>query len=1383
MKILGYCLSFFFLFVTRVNVVWAQERFAFHNTIVYITMDNGLLHNYIDDIYKDKQGFLWISTSGGGLSRYDGYEFTHYNTNTVRIKLKSNFIRNVCEDDFGRLWIASEGGIDVLNPAMMQQVVLRDSTGLFAGLVNQPAVAVMKDANGCIWFYCGNSLYKIRFTSKGDVAEIYTLPSVPLTIPAIALKDVDKDGNIWIGLGNSVCKLYQGDNRMLKPILVAPSLKFEEGIFISVFKAKEEDVWIGTDRGLIRYNRNKEMTKRYAYEKGNEHSLSQSHVTDLAITNDKQLIVSTLKGINIYNPITDGFESVTQENTPAQSSLNSNFVNCLLVDEDIIWIGTETGGINKVIPRKLSVHNFIHAKNDPYSLSKNPVNAIYEDKNGYLWVGTVEGGFNRKTPDSNQFMHYTAESTSKLSHNSVSVITADKADRLWIGTWGNGISLFDLEHPERPAIKYISTQTYPDFSVDFIGALCYDSINNGMWIGCNPGIFFYDLSADKLITPFPNTTAGNMHGVVGSLIDRRGRLWMGCMEGVYIIDLYSRSGNLFSYKYLNYKLDNPDSHLIEKITCFCQSKDSVLWLGSNGYGLYKYLPGKDGSDSFVSFTTKQGLINNDVKGILEDEYGHLWISTNNGLSCFDPVSNRFTNYTKEDGLAGNHFYWNAYCRSRSGLLYFGELNGLVAINASRLTPKDRMEKVVLTRLWVANEEILPGDKYIDADISVAKTLHLHESDKSFSLEFSALNVEPRASAFYSYRLNGFDDQWMDVPATRRFAGYTNLPPGEYSFQVKYIPAGTTEEGNIPITELTIIVHPFFYKTTWFILLVIFLSGCIVIYLYKKRIRTLKNQQNEKITQQKQQIIEMSEKVQELTIDRLAFFTNITHEFRTPITLIIGPIERALKLSKNPQVIEQLHFVERNSKYLLSLVNQLMDFRKIESGKLEIVRTKGNLLNFVDSLILPFEVFAENRNIRIQKFYRLNAPDFLFDPDAMQKVLTNLLSNAVKFTPNGGTISLYVTSFTNKDAQKETLFLSIKDTGTGIAAEDMNKIFDRFYQSRNHVKFPIYGQSGTGIGLYLCKRIIELQEGSIQVKNNRKTGCTFCVSLPLLREEGIIPDDCDKALSPQPEQEEECVSTYFSPGKLTILVVEDNKDMCGYMHSILSEQYNILEAGNGAEALSVLSVHNVDFIISDWMMPVMDGLELSRKVKENFTISHIPFLMLTAKTAQESRIESYQAGVDEYLMKPFNEELLLTRISNILENRKRYQQQFAESMKIEALQMGEESRDEKFMRKVLKVIRENYKNPYYESSDFVEAVGVSKSLLNKKMQSIVGQSIGQFIRNYRLNIAHELISKNRITKNMNISEIAYEVGFNDPKYFTRCFTKRFHIPPSSLLAEI
>ena len=633
--------------------------------------------------------------------------------------------------------------------------------------------------------------------------------------------------------------------------------------------------------------------------------------------------------------------------------------------------------------------------------------------------------------------------------------------------------------------------------------------------------------------------------------------------------------------------------------------------------------------------------------------------------------------------------------------------------------------------------------------------------------------------------------------------------------MKYTPDGG--DGTENMAELKVTILPYFYKTTWFILLLVVLALLATWQTYQWRIRNFKRQrellhrtveertyqleqqkqllenqteelsrqnrmltlQNEKITRQKAQLSRMARKVQELTLDKIAFFTNITHEFRTPITLIIGPIERALKLSYNPQVIEQLNFVERNSKYLLSLVNQLMDFRKIESDKLNIVATKGDFVSFIHSLLTPFEVFAGERNISIKHYFHMKSSEIFFDEEAMHKVITNLLSNAIKFTPDGGSISIYIATLPAKDDKEEKLYLCVSDTGTGIQEQDTAQIFNRFYQSKKQAKYPVYGQTGTGIGLYLCKRIVAMHNGDILVRNNHTTGCSFRILLPLPKEENIndqlivennIPPAATTEKNELPKERL----------ALTILVVEDNADMRGYIRSILRDYYNVLEATNGAEALDVLNNQSVDFIISDLMMPVMDGIELSRRVKETFTISHIPFLMLTAKTSPETRLESYRTGVDEYLLKPFDETLLLTRIENILDNRRRYQRKFKTNMDVEALNIEEESGDKKFINQVMEAIKEHYKNPYFEVSDFSEAVGVSKSLLNKKLQSLIGQSAGQFIRNYRLNTARELLLKNRETKQMNIAEIAYEVGFNDPKYFARCFSKQFNMTPSELM---
>ncbi len=1401
--------------IISISPLRAQESFADRYNVTYITMNEGLPHNFIDDIYKDSRGFLWISMAGGGLSRYDGYEFINFTPSTPHCKLKSNFIRNVYEDSFQRLWIVSEGGTDIIDLSTMQPVIPYDAQGQLADLINQPATHVIQDTQKCIWLHCGKRLHRISFNDKGDVEAIRSLDVPDLFQNDVIFKDIDGDGKVWIGLNGRLCKVGVAANGELESIPVADCLTFSLDTYFSDFITKEDEIWISTSLGLYRYNKNENIVKRYEYNPNDPHSLSQNYLTSLAITNDKQLMIASLKGINIYNPIKDNFERIgDQYSNTGTSLLNSNFINCIAIEGQHIWIGTESRGLNKLSPKRLSIQNYLNDTKNPLTLSHNPVNAIYEDHDGNLWVGTVEGGLNRKEPGSDSFTHYTSENGS-LSHNSVSALTADPQGRLWVGTWGGGINLLELKNP-RHLLEVMSPESEGNFPIYFIGALAYDSINNGMWIGANEGVFFYDMEKQKILSPLANHVSENIRGSIGSIIDKDGNLWIGCLEGVYIIDLHSRANGVFQYRHLKYKLDEPESGLIEKICCFYEAADGTLWLGSNSYGIYKRVIDEQGKEHFISYTTAQGLPNNSIRSILEDNKGYLWIATNNGLSRFHPAENHFINYTQQDGLADTQFYWNAAYRSAHSKLYFGTVAGLVAIESELPSVSTQPAQVRFTRLKVGNEEILPGSRLLPLDISVTREISIHEREKSFSLEFSALNFAPDDAATYSYRLLGFDKKWIQVPNDRRFASYTNLSPGTYTLQVKYTPYNGEKEEQV--TELKITIKPYFYKTIWFVLLVIVLASLIVWQFYQWRIHNLKHQkellhrkveqrthelneqkqllekqteelsrqnqtlkqQNEKITRQKVQLARMARKVQELTLDKISFFTNITHEFRTPITLIIGPIERALKLSYNPQVIEQLHFVERNSKYLLSLVNQLMDFRKVESGKLDIVKTRNNFLKFADELLTPFVVFAQERNIVLKRFYRMSSPEISYDEEAMHKVLTNLLSNAIKFTPNGGNVSLFVALLPPADDRKSTLYICISDTGGGIPDDDISKIFNRFYQSKGQTNYPMYGQTGSGIGLYLCKRIVQMHGGEIHARNNHVAGCSLRILLPVTPEDsttGIIAES-----NPQIAVTD-TVQTSETAGKgLSILVVEDNADMRGYIHSILRDKYNVLEAAHGAEALNILNSHAVDFIISDLMMPVMDGIELSRRVKENFAISHIPFLMLTAKTSQESRLESYRTGVDEYLLKPFDETLLLTRIENILENRKRYQKKFAMAMDVDVLNMEEESGDKKFLNRIMDVIKENYKNSYFEVSDFCEAAGVSKSLLNKKLQSLVGQSAGQFIRNYRLNIARELLLKNRENKSMNIAEIAYEVGFNDPKYFTRCFTKYFNITPSSLLNE-
>lgn len=1380
-----------------------SERYNF----TAITMDEGLPHNFVDDIVKDSQGFLWIATRGEGIARYDGYEFTSFNMGTARAKLRSNFVSKLCEDSFGRIWAVSETGIDILDIRTMQLVQVPSAEGKLLSFCNRPTHFIFHSRTGNVWVCSENKLFKITFGKQGEVKQIINICTLAAGETVRTICEVDD--YLWINYKDGVYRIKESEMEPQEPALISSALQMP-GIFIQVICRKENEIWIGSAQGLLRYNMDTELMRHYMHNPEDPTSLSQNFVTDISETGEHTMLIATLKGINLYNALTDRFERINKdagegEGLNPQSTLNCDFVNCLLTDGDIIWVGTEVGGLNKMSRRMLFVQNYYHTPAIPGSLSKNPVNAIYEDPAGNLWVGTVEGGLNRKAPGSPVFEHYSTDAPARLSHNSVSCFTTDDEGRLWIGTWGGGIGWVDMKNLHDKTFHHIEVPQYGDFSWGLAGTICYDRLNHAIWVGTGIGIYLYDLKTKTVSEPFKGMNLGGIEGCTGYYIDRDNHLWLGLTEGLCRIDLSSVKAPKLIYQLWRNKLDEPDSKLRERVSYITQSKDGTIWVGSNGYGFYKSSLNENGEYTFQAFTTEDGLVNNSVRCLSEDKDGYLWITTTNGLSCFNPRNNSFSNYTRKDGLLSNQFYWNGICRSANGDLYLGSIEGLSVVKPIVDINKKEAVPLAFTHIRVADEE----RQYESG------TVYLHERDKSLYIEFAALDYDAPAFAAYYYRLKGFDDKWIKAPAYRRLATYTNLRPGNYTFQLRYAPDGQhwLEE----TAQLRIAVAPYFYKTIWFILSVVVLLSFIIYKVLAWRLHTLKEQQkilhikveertreleeqkkllstqaselyrqnellkqqNEKITKQKAQLIRMSKKVQELTIDKLAFFTNITHEFRTPLTLIVGPIERALKLSYNPQVIEQLHFVERNSKYLLSLVNQLMDFRKVESGKMEIVRNAGNFLKLMNDLLVPFDAYASERGVTIERRFRLPSCELMYDEDAMHKVIVNLISNALKFTPQGGTITIYVTTL--RQEGKEKLLLCIRDTGPGIPVEDIEKVFNRFYQSQNKTRSSINGQSGTGIGLYLCKRIVQLHGGTICAKNNRGKGCSFRILLPLQYADASQPS-IHAGNAAEPVLSQTLPQPAPPNGKLTILVVEDNKDMRDYIRSILSEYYNVAEASQGEEALVVLQSQNVDFIISDLMMPVMDGMELSRRVKADFAISHIPFLMLTAKTSNESRIESFRIGVDEYLLKPFDDSLLLARIANILENRKRFQQKFSYSMDVDALNIEKESGDKKFLDKAMQIVKENYKNPYYEISDFTEAMGVSKSLMNKKMQNLTGQTAGQFMRNYRLNIARELILRNRVTHSMNISEIAYEVGFNDPKYFTRCFTKHFEMAPSAMMEK-
>ncbi|MDR3653562.1 MAG: two-component regulator propeller domain-containing protein [Paludibacter sp.] len=1410
--------------------VWASTY-----KITYLTADNGLSRNLVQHIFRDSRGFMWISTNNG-LDRYDGYDFIHFNSRNSANPLQCDNVSCVEEDQNGNLWIGTENGLYFLNyktGEIVNASVILDSK---PNLDSRSIKFIKRDESNDIWIGYDNGLFNLHYTSDNHI-KLNDVYHSATTVTAF----IQFNGSIFVAQDTEVFQLIKGSNGKYNKVSAGQKLKQFPGI-INVLYYDNGLIWIGTATGLYKYEPISETLTAYFSNPVNPNSLSSNYITDINKSQNGQLLIGTLIGLNIYDYRTDAFDHITSESNSSGITLNNNFVSCILVNDNLIWFGTEKGGVNLLTPDLNIFTNLSHSAENQGSLSKNPVNSIYEDNSGNLWVGTVEGGLNLRKQGSSDFIHCYSQSQNQksLSHNSVSCICQDYRGDYWFGTWGKGINRLRNKDKYKPVFQqfYNNPSSKNSLINDFVASIVSDEKNHGLWIGTRAGLDFFNLDTEHFIHVLDYLPSEkHIRFVTGMYIDKKQRLWIGTGYGLFCVYLAKSnlSQNKIQYKYFRYELTNPASHKIEKINCILETKEGQLWFGSNGNGIY-CLKEKADEMKFENFDQNKGLLDNVIYGMLEDDAGRIWLSTDKGLCVYNPNRNSTRSFTKTDGLKSNQFYWDAYFKGHDGKMYFGNVAGLTCFNPLKSTPVLNKNKASITRIKVLNEDVFsPNFKNSNRQLKFEgdnlNQIVLKESDKAFSVEFSALCYNLADKIKYAYRLKGFDNNWTEVSSDRRFANFTNIKFGNYQLEIKC--TNTDGSWSDQVTTLNIKVIPPFYKTWWFIIL--FISSIIYgIYQYSvHRIKLLEKQkvqlkklvdertqeieqqkemleeqaqqlksnmevliehqdevsrqnemliaQNQKITYQKEELILLSKKVEEANVDKISFFTNITHEFRTPITLILGPVERSLKLSTNPKVLEQLNIVQRNSRLLLGLINQLMDFRKVDSGKMEIVKTQQNFIEFLNDLILPFEDLVKDRGITFRKLYRINPPEFFFDRDNMQKVMGNLLSNAIKFTPDHGMITVVASTYTDKTDRRERLYVAVKDTGKGIPENDREKIFDRFFQSKQNHAYSGYGQSGTGIGLYLCKRIIELHDGKIEVLNQTSGGSCFRFIIPIDRRISTVVSIDGKPMEMNPRNEENVhdnISEEFSKTKPILLIVEDNSDMRQYVRSILCEEFNVLEAPNGVVGLEVTNRYLPDLIISDIMMPEMDGMEFCKRVKTAFTTSHIPVILLTAKSSTDTQIESFQLGADAFLVKPFDEELLKAIIRNLNEKRKRIQLNFAENMDSNVLNFDDESLDKKFIDKALKVIKENYTNSEFDVTEFMESMGISRSLLHKKLTNLAGQSASRFIRVYRLNVARELIIKNNVNHTLNISEIAYEVGFNDPKYFTRCFTKHFGIQPSS-----
>lgn len=1349
-----------------------------------ITSREGLPQNDVNVIFQDSDGFLWIGTNDG-LTRYDGYSFKNYHYNTEKPnELTSNLIYEIVEDNRKNLWIGTaDKGLIQFNLKTEKFQSFYNSNENPDLLSSNHIESLCVSKSGLVWI--GTKSGDINILSvKGDSTTIikpdkYRTLHVGNSI--ITVIKQDNYGRMWVGTRSGLY-LFPDDKGVASDIRVI-SNRYTKDILI-------------TDNEIIICHNNTIRKYKHAAEIRYPQTISLKNLYNpnrILMTSNGELLAATNNGLVLFEQ-----DAVLQNNFTkpvryvegtSTNNLSRNQIRCLTEDSSgIIWIGTNGGGLNKL---NLKHKGFKHYnKNESTgSLSNNKIRAIYEDREENLWIGTEGGGINflpKKNSDNYSTGFTRIAKKQPLGLNLVySIIDLNRtgaADIIAGCNYPSLIQRIDRNYNglDKTQLGLLRGIKEPPFSM-------INDRNGNTWFGTYglSGLYVLKETAGKKV--LINIKVKEKQGSISStnirslMEDSYGNIWVGTDNGLNLLLPEEQGKDNPNFIAFRNKAVDKNSLSHNYILPLFQSKNKTIWVGTMGGGLNKieYNSNPD-SIKFKSYTTADGLPNNNIKGILEDNLGFLWISTNRGLSKFNQVDETFTNYDLSDGLQDNEFGELACCLRANGEMVFGGVNGINVFHPNEIITDMTPPKVALTNFQILNEQIAPGEQVdgrivLKEGINYIEKIKLKYSENSFAISFASLHFSSPENNKFKYMLEGFDNDWIRTDANERFAKYTNLSPGVYTFKV----LASNNDGiwtNTPKTIILEIVPPwwrtylaFAIYGFLFIALIWFFQRYSIIHIRRKNELLMEHFQKEKI--------------EELAQMKLQFFTNISHEFRTPLTLIIGPLDRLIASRAEmteKQITKNLSVIKGNASVLLKLINQLVDFRKLEQGKMTLNAAHGNIVPFLHNIYSAFKQFADAKSI--QYHFSPDNPkiELWFDEYVLERIMYNLLSNAFKFTREGGMIEVKV------EENDSYAIIHVIDNGTGIPQNMQKHIFERFY----HTPFNESNIASTGIGLSFVKGLIELHKGSISVTSDDNTGTTFTTKIPkgTLHLNNIQISDQPHIATIKPiKTTEEYISLKSSssneeiipetkPGRATVLVIEDNLELSDFIKDSLSGSYNVYTAENGKVGLEKVTELNPDVIITDVMMPEMTGFEVCDKIKNDENICHKIVIMLTAKTAEDSKIEGYSAGADDYISKPFSVSVLLARIENLLHSRALLRNKFKTMLTVEPSEVTTTSMDELFLKRILSIVEENISNPKFTVEQMASDCGFSKFNLNKKLKELTGNTSNTFVREIRLKRAAQLLATGRYS----VTDITYEVGFTDLKYFRNCFKDAFGISPSEYI---
>lgn len=1341
----------------------------------HLANKDGLSHNQINGISKDSRGFMWFATAGG-LNRYDGYTCKVYRYEEKdTLSLADNFTDNIQEDAEGNLWIHTASGYVVYNP------------------------------------------FKETFDRHPETyLKKYGIEGAPLFIY------IDPEKNLWIHLaGQGVCQYQPATGQhILYPLLE------NAGNVTAIQVTSTEGVFLYSNGTLEHVDKkSSKRTRVDEYISSHQPIISTKYSFFIDREGDYWVYSKDATGLWMYDGKAAQWFLLDSKENSQPYHLSSNVIQDITQDDHgKVWLATDHGGLDIIDKKTRTLTNLQNDIADERSIANNSINCLYYDDMDIMWVGTYKKGISYYSESIFKFGidHLPHLQGIKNFESDITVLEEDNANRLWAGTNGNGLICIDRNTGKQKLYEHIPNNPASPAG-NIIVSLCA-SRNGKLWIGtylggmdCFDGNHFVHYQHEP---KNPNSLANN--NVWSIIEDPEGIIWIGTLGGglqsldpktgtfttyrtqlpsEYIsslclgkdgiicigtaagVSLYNKNSDTFSNLYGN--INGTATFSNQNVNQVFEDSRGLLWIGTrNGLNVLNRK-----NDQLTVLRKTDGLADDIICGIIEDNNKDLWVTTSNGVSNIvvsaDPKTRQYHfkcyNYDEIDGLQNGEFNLRSIAKTSRGEILMGGIKGYNIFQPENIKYNQILPHVTFTNLSLFNKEvkvdsIYDGNRILTQALNLTDKIELEYRQNIFSISFSGMNYILPEKNQYAYMLEGFNQDWMFVDGKTHQATYTSLPPGTYTFKVKA--ANSDGYWSKESAKLTIVIRPPFWRSGWaYLIYGILLAGALVLaraLVLRSEREKFKLQQVELEAQRKHELDDM----------KLRFFTNISHEFRTPLTLIVSPLESLIKNSPEGEQKQKLMLVRRNALRLLTLVNQLLDFRKSDVSGHQLNPTCQDIIPFLQGICQSFMELTDKKNIRLEFNTSFNSLKMEFDADKMEKIMMNLLSNAFKFTEEGGQVNIQV-----KRLATDQLEIRITDTGKGISNEEKEHIFERFYQVQHS---DAHNLSGSGIGLHLVKEFVTLHQGQIRVEDNIGKGSIFIITLPIHVETAMEPQEAaqqttspalpekEESFSPKPiffenelEGQPEEVGEQTIPGAPLILLVDDSDDFRAFMKSCLKGKYNLHEAHDGQEAWEMIPQIQPDIIISDVMMPRIDGCQLCLMVKNDLRTSHIPLILLTARTAEEQKLEGLETGADDYITKPFNFDILALRIKKLLEIRNKKQEKFKQQIEPNPSEITITSLDEKLITRAIEYVEKNIDRSELSVEELSHELGMSRVHLYKKLTSITGKTPVEFIRVLRLKRAAQLLRESQL----NVSEIAYTVGFNNPKYFSKYFKEEFGILPS------